>query len=95
MEKAIARITAGILIAIGTLDIFPIISAKAIPVIVPMIPPKLVSTAASVKNWARILFFLAPIAFLRPISLVRSVTSLLHLPAGFLPQSHSYWLHDT
>lgn len=63
MEKAIARITAGILIAIGTLDIFPIISAKAIPVIVPMIPPKLVSTAASVKNWARILFFLAPIAF--------------------------------
>ena len=39
-----------------------------------MIPPKLVSTAASVKNWARILFFLAPIAFLRPISLVRSVT---------------------
>ena len=74
VENAIARITAGILIAIGTFDIFPITSANAIPVIVPMMPPRLVSTAASVKNCASIQFFLAPIAFFKPISLVRSVT---------------------
>ena len=44
------------------------------PVSTPIIPPMLVSTAASVKNCARILFFLAPSAFFSPISLVLSVT---------------------
>ena len=45
-----------------------------IPRTTPIIPPTLVSTAASVRNCPRITFFLAPIAFFRPISLVRSVT---------------------
>ena len=48
--------------------------AKPIPVITPAIPPIEVSTTASVRNWNRMAFFLAPIAFLRPISFVLSVT---------------------
>ena len=48
--------------------------AKPIPVNTPTIPPIEVSTTASVKNWNRMAFFLAPIAFLRPISYVLSVT---------------------
>ena len=47
--------------------------AKPIPVNTPTIPPIKVSTTASVKNWNRMAFFLAPIAFLRPISFVLSV----------------------
>ena len=42
--------------------------AKPIPVNTPTIPPIEVSTTASVKNWNRMAFFLAPIAFLRPSS---------------------------
>lgn len=38
--------------------------AKPIPVITPAIPPIEVSTTASVKNWNRMAFFLAPMAFL-------------------------------
>ena len=48
--------------------------ARPIPVNTPTIPPMEVSTTASVKNWNRMAFFLAPMAFLRPISFVLSVT---------------------
>ena len=48
--------------------------AKPIPVNTPAIPPIEVSTTASVKNWNRTAFFLAPMAFFRPISFVLSVT---------------------
>ena len=40
----------------------------------PRRPPRLVSTAASVRNCQRMRFLRAPMAFLRPISRVRSVT---------------------
>ena len=55
----------------------------------PSSPPMLVSTAASVRNWNRILRFLAPIAFFRPISLVpvsyTHLTVLLWRGADLLP----------
>ena len=40
----------------------------------PSTPPIPVNTQASVRNWARILRRFAPMAFFRPISVVRSVT---------------------
>ena len=49
-------------------------SANMMPEITPITPPRLVRTTASVRNCARIRLFLAPSAFLRPISLVLSVT---------------------
>ena len=55
-------------------DTLEITCAMIMPPSTPSSPPMLVSTAASVRNWNRILRFLAPIAFFRPISLVRSVT---------------------
>ena len=58
----------------GICMIFEITWAKITPLITPITPPRLVSTADSVKNCSRIRFFLAPMAFFRPISLVRSVT---------------------
>ena len=65
---------AGILIAVGAPESLETTFDRTIPTITPMIPPILVSMAASVRNWKRMTFFLAPIAFFRPISLVRSVT---------------------
>ena len=74
MEKATAIKAAGQEIATGVPLIIDIIWARPIPEATPSTPPIDVSTAASVKNCAIILPFLAPIAFLRPISAVRSVT---------------------
>ena len=48
--------------------------ARPMPAPTPMSPPRLVSTAASVRNCHKMRLFLAPMAFFRPISLVRSVT---------------------
>ena len=57
---------AGILMDTGVPLNININLAKPIPVNTPTIPPIEVSTTASVKNWNRMAFFLAPIAFLRP-----------------------------
>ena len=62
------------LIATGVEDILEMTSASPIPAATPKSPPILVRIAASVKNCPRILPFLAPIAFFKPISFVRSVT---------------------
>ena len=48
--------------------------ARPMPAPTPMSPPRLVSTAASVRNCHKMRLFLAPMAFFRPISRVRSVT---------------------
>ena len=64
----------GTLIAVGEPVTFPTTFDSPIPVITPIIPPILVSTEASVRNCPRIVFLRAPIAFFRPISLVRYVT---------------------
>ena len=74
MENTTPPTAAGALMATGVVLSFEIISANMIPTRTPINPPKLVSTAASVKNCPKITDFLAPIAFFRPISLVRSVT---------------------
>ena len=74
MENPTDATMAGMLMAMGIPAILDMTLASTIPDITPTIPPRLVSTAASVRNWKRILFFLAPMAFFRPISLVRYVT---------------------
>ena len=70
-----------------------------IPASTPNRPPIPVSTTASVKNWNRILLFLAPMAFFKPISLVRSVTvtSIIFMtpipPTNReIPAIHNSWL---
>ena len=73
MENTTEKMIAGMLIATGVCDTLEITCAMMMPPSTPSSPPMLVSTAASVRNWNRILRFLAPIAFFRPISLVRSV----------------------
>jgi len=47
---------------------------KPIPARIPITPPTRHRITASTRNWKRISRFLAPMAFLRPISRVRSVT---------------------
>ena len=74
MENTTAMRMAGMLMATGISIMLEISSARPTPVPTPMSPPRLVSTAASVKNCIRIRRFLAPMAFFRPISPVRSVT---------------------
>ena len=74
VEKATLMPMAGKLMATGISIIREISSAMPMPVATPMMPPRLVSTAASVRNCIRIRRFLAPMAFFRPISAVRSVT---------------------
>ena len=69
MENTTETTITGMLMAVGVSVMLDITFASIFPTTTPMMPPILVSTAASVRNWARILFFLAPIAFLRPISL--------------------------
>ena len=58
----------------GIAIILEISWAMMMPLMTPIMPPRLVSTADSVRNCSRIRRFFAPMAFLRPISLVRSVT---------------------
>ena len=74
MENSTEPMIAGMLIAVGAPESWDTTFDNIIPTTTPMIPPILVSMAASVRNWYKITFFLAPIAFFRPISLVRSVT---------------------
>ena len=74
MENTTEPIMAGMLMAVGAPDTCATTFDRMIPSTTPMIPPILVSTEASVRNCPRIIFFLAPMAFFRPISLVRSVT---------------------
>ena len=71
MEKITENIIAGILMADGVCETLEMTWAITMPAATPMIPPRLVSTAASVRNWARIRRFLAPMAFFKPISRVR------------------------
>ena len=63
IENNTDSIMAGILMDTGVPFRIDINLAKPIPVITPAIPPIEVSTIASVKNWNRMAFFLAPIAF--------------------------------
>ena len=49
-------------------------TAPKYPKNIPITPPKIVKKTASMRNCKRISFLLAPIAFLKPISLVLSVT---------------------
>ena len=65
---------AGTLMDTGTSATLDIKYASPIPAPTPISPPMDVRTAASVRNCPRIDLFLAPSAFLRPISLVLSVT---------------------
>ena len=65
---------AGTLMETGDSETLDTICAKPMPPAAPNRPPRLVKTAASVRNWARIFLFRAPIAFFNPISLVLSVT---------------------
>ena len=74
MENTTEPIIAGILIAVGAPDTWATTFDSIIPITTPLIHPILVSTEASVKNCPRMTFFLAPMAFFNPISLVRSVT---------------------
>ena len=74
MENATAPTAAGTLIATGVVVTYEITCARIMPTSTPMRPPRLVSTAASVRNCPRIRDLRAPIAFFRPISCVRSVT---------------------
>ena len=73
IENTTEPIIAGTLMAVGEPATLDTTFESPIPRTTPIIPPTLVSTAASVRNCPRITFFLAPIAFFRPISLVRSV----------------------
>ena len=63
VENRTATTIAVPLIATGTAETPEIIYASAIPTATPMIPPSRVSTAASVRNWNRILLFLLPVPF--------------------------------
>ena len=74
VENTTATMMAGALMDTGICIMLEISSARITPLMTPMMPPRLVSTADSVRNWSRMRFFLAPIAFFRPISAVRSVT---------------------
>ena len=74
MEKTTAPSIAGIDRATGVWDILDITSAITMPTTMPRIPPIRVSIADSVRNCSKMRFLRAPRAFLRPISLVRSVT---------------------
>jgi hypothetical protein len=49
-----------------------------LPKIIPNIPPISVKITDSIKNCIKISFFFAPIAFLKPISFVLSVTEVNH-----------------
>ena len=50
------------------------INAPPAPKPMPMIPPSVQSTTASIRNWSRMLKRVAPSALRMPISRVRSVT---------------------
>ena len=62
------------LMKIGTPDIFEMPYASPMPTSTPRMPPRQVSTPASIRNCAEMRRLRAPSAFLRPISGVRSVT---------------------
>ena len=74
VEKARATRVAGILMDVGVPMTEEMSRAMTMPTMTPSRPPRLVSTEASVRNCQRMRFFRAPMAFFRPISLVRSVT---------------------
>ena len=74
MEKATATMQAGALMATAVPMTWLSISARPMPHRTPSKPPRLVSTAASVRNCQRMRLFRAPMAIFRPISRVRSVT---------------------
>ena len=74
MENSTARKMDGTLMATGAWVRWETSSAMPMPAATPKMPPRLVSTAASVRNCHRMRPFLAPMAFFRPISRVRSVT---------------------
>lgn len=74
IEKITEKTIAGMLIAVGVEVIEEITFASIMPTMIPKRPPRLVSTAASVRNCPRIVLLRAPMAFFRPISCVRSVT---------------------
>ena len=69
IENATAPTAAGTLIATGVVVTYEITCARIIPTSTPMRPPRLVSTAASVRNCPRIRDLRAPIAFFRPTQL--------------------------
>lgn len=52
----------------------PNMSAPETPIIIPITPPQTLITMDSIRNCNRMARFLAPSAFLIPISLVRSLT---------------------
>ena len=74
IENATLRIIAGTDIDTGVAVTREMTCDRIIPTATPITPPMLVRTADSVRNWKRIVLFLAPIAFFRPISEVLSVT---------------------
>ena len=74
MEKRPASIAAAGLIAVGEPFSIEMILESITPTSTPTRPPRLVRTTASVRNCPSIAPFPAPIAFLSPISQVRSVT---------------------
>ena len=74
IENTTAITDAGTLMDTATPETLLIIWAIPIPAATPMMPPILVSTAASVRNCPKIVPLGAPMAFFNPISLVRSVT---------------------
>ena len=61
-------------ITAGILKIKETIFPAAIPKMIPAIPPNSLKKTASIKNCVKISCFVAPIAFLIPISLILSVT---------------------
>ena len=63
MENPTLAAAAGMLITAGVPLVPAINRDRMIPAMTPRIPPQLVSTADSVRNWKRILLFLAPTAF--------------------------------
>ena len=62
IENNTLRMIDGTLIATGVPETREITSASMIPEMTPIMPPRLVKTTASVRNWARIRLFLAPSA---------------------------------
>ena len=72
MEKSTASIAAAGLIAVGVPFSIEITLESITPTSTPTRPPRLVRTTASVRNCPSIAPFPAPIAFLSPISEVRS-----------------------
>ena len=74
MENTTATALAGMLTADGAPETDDTTRDAPMPAATPRMPPRLVRAAASVRNCHRMRRFRAPMAFLRPISRVRSVT---------------------